>query len=405
MEITGFRFERLTGTLDHAPDEFYEARLSRPIDVYPEFRADTATDVFVGGGSEETETAAAEDGIEISQVFLHVETDAGVTGLAGPVGDDWMANIARFEGLLAGEDPRATERCWDLMYRDAIHGRKGKTVQGMSAIDVALWDAHGKAAGEPVCRLLGGPCRTELPCYASMLGFPVDPDSVRERAAEMKERGYPAQKWFFRYGVGSDHEGKGANEELVRAARETVGDDYDLFFDAWSSWSRNYALDMIDRLAPYDPDWVEEPVQQDRKAVYAELREAAPFPIAGGEHEYTRFGAQDLLSRGAIDVLQMDTMWAGGFTELSHAATLASVHDVPLIPHGHFVPANAHLIAARSEQVCPYVEYLVRWNEQNQFFFADPVKPEDGTVSPPDDPGIGVELDYDVAEECETVEA
>jgi L-alanine-DL-glutamate epimerase-like enolase superfamily enzyme len=405
MEITGFRFERLTGTLDHAPDEFYEARLSRPIDVYPEFRADTATDVFVGGGSEETETAAAEDGIETSQVFLHVETDAGVTGLAGPVGDDWMPNIARFEDLLAGEDPRATERCWDLMYRDAIHGRKGKTVQGMSAIDVALWDAHGKAAGEPVCRLLGGPCRTELPCYASMLGFPVDPDSVRERAAEMKERGYPAQKWFFRYGVGSGHEGKGANEELVRAARKTVGDDYDLFFDAWSSWSRNYALDMIDRLAPYDPDWVEEPVQQDRKAVYAELREAAPFPIAGGEHEYTRFGAQDLLSRGAIDVLQMDTMWAGGFTELSHAATLASVHDVPLIPHGHFVPANAHLIAARSEQVCPYVEYLVRWNEQNQFFFADPVKPEDGTVSPPDDPGIGVELDYDVAEERETVEA
>ena len=119
---------------------------------------------------------------------------------------------------------------------------------------------------------------------------------------------------------------------IARFEDRLVGEDYDLFFDAWSSWSRNYTLDMIDRLAPHDSDWVEEPVQQ------------------------------DLLSRGAVDVLQMNTMWVGGFTEMSHAATLASVHDVPLIPHGHLVPANTHLIAAHSEQVCPCVEYLVRWN-------------------------------------------
>jgi L-alanine-DL-glutamate epimerase-like enolase superfamily enzyme len=398
MEVTDFRFERLVGTQDRHPDEFYEDRLSRPIDVYPEFRAETARDMFVGE-SEDTRSNVTDDGIEISQVFLHVETDAGVTGVAGPVADDWIPHIARFEERLVGEDPRATERCWDLMYRSAIHGRKGKTAQAMSAIDVALWDAKGKAAGEPVYRLLGGPCRTELPAYASMLSFSIDPEDVRERAAEMKDRGYGAQKWFFRYGTGSGYEGKEANEALVQAAREAVGDDYDLFFDAWSSWNRNFALDMIDRIAPYGPDWVEEPVRQDRIEGYVELREEAPFPIAGGEHEYTRFGAHELLSRGAVDVLQLDTMWAGGFTEMCHAATLASVHDIPLIPHGHLVPANAHLIAAHPEPVCPYVEYLVRWNEQMQFFFADPVRPEDGTVSPPNDPGIGVELDYGAADE------
>lgn len=404
MEITGFRFEGLTGTLDRAPEKFYQERLARPIDVYPEYRVETAVEVFLREGTQETDTADTDEGIEISQVFLHVETDAGVTGLAGPVSREWLPQIAKSEDLLRGEDPRATERCWDLMYRQAIHGRKGKTAQAMSAIDVALWDVKGKAAGEPVYRLLGGPCRTDLPAYASMLAYPVDPDSVRERAAEMQSRGYQAQKWFFRYGTGSGHDGKQANEALVRAAREAVGEEYDLFFDAWSSWNRNFALDMIDRLAPYGPDWVEEPVHQDRIDVYAELRDSAPFPIAGGEHEYTRFGAHELLTRGAVDVLQMDTMWAGGFTEMRHAATLASVHDVPLIPHGHLVPANAHLIAAQPEPVCPYVEYLVRWNEKIQFFFADPVKPEDGTVSPPDGPGIGVELDYDRAEEREDIE-
>lgn len=404
MEITGFSFERLTGTLDREPDSFYEERLARPIDIYPEFRAETAIDMFVGEGTEETDVGDVSDGIEISQVFLHVETDAGVTGLAGPISEEWVSLIARFEGLLVGEDPRATERCWDLMYRNAIHGRKGKTAQAMSAIDVALWDVKGKDAGEPVYRLLGGPCRTELPAYASMLAFSVEPEAVREQAAEMKSRGYDAQKWFFRYGTGSGSEGKQANEALVRAAREAVGDEYDLFFDAWSSWNRNFALDMIDRLAPYSPDWVEEPVHPDRIEGYVELREAAPFPIAGGEHEYTRFGAHELLSRGAVDVLQLDTMWAGGFTELRHAATLASVHDVPLIPHGHLVPANAHVIASQPASVCPYVEYLVRWNEQLQLFFADPVKPEDGTVSVPDDLGVGVDLDYGMADEREEID-
>jgi len=403
MEITGFRFERLTGTLDVDPDEFYAERLARPIDIYPEYRRETATDMFVGGGSEETNTAATEDGLEISQIFLHVETDDDVTGVVGPVADKWVPHIAGFEDLLVGEDPRATERCWDLMYRSAIHGRKGQTVQAISAIDVALWDAKGKALGEPVYRLLGGPCRTDLPVYASMLGYPVDPDSVRERAAEMKSRGIEAQKWFFRYGVGSGTEGKQANEALVRAAREAVGEEYDLYFDAWSSWNRTFALEMFDRIAPYSPDWVEEPVRADRIEGYVELREEAPFPIAGGEHEYTRYGAHDLLSRGAVDVLQLDTMWGGGITEMQHVCSLASVHDVPVVPHGHLVHANAHVIAAHPEPLCPLVEYLDRWNRKDQFFFAHELRPEDGTVSPPDVPGVGVAIDEGQVEARETV--
>ena len=168
MEITGFRFERLTGTLDVDPEAFYAERLARPVDVYPEYRRETATDMFVGGGSEETNTAATADGLEISQIFLHVETDDDVTGVVGPVAEKWVPQVAGFEDLLVGEDPRATERCWDLMYRSAIHGRKGQTVQAISAIDVALWDAKGKALGEPVYRLLGGPsCRSMRRCWAT----------------------------------------------------------------------------------------------------------------------------------------------------------------------------------------------------------------------------------------------
>jgi L-alanine-DL-glutamate epimerase-like enolase superfamily enzyme len=390
MEVTGFRFETLAGHLDEPAGSFWEERLSRPVDRYEEFRTETAAENYADD---------PEAPLPVEGTFLFVETDAGVEGLAGPVSERVARYAADLEGLVAGRDPRPAEKLWDLLYRRERHGRKGEPMHAISAVDVALWDLRGKAAGEPVYRLLGGPVDRERPAYASMLGFSVDPEAVRERVEAFADLGYGAQKWFFRHGPGSGEEGKAHNEALVRAAREAVGDDYDLFFDAWSSWERTYALEMIDRLAPYAPDWLEEPVSPDKQNVYAELREAAPFPVAGGEHEYTRWGAHDLLARGCVDYLQPDTMWAGGLTEMRHVCSVASVHDVPVIPHGHLVPANAHLIAAQPRDRCPYVEYLIKWNEINQFFFVDPLEPEDGVVTVPDRPGLGIELDDAVAEE------
>ena len=400
MEITGLRFKELTGTLDVDPDEFYEGRLSRPIDLYPEFGRETATDVYVGEqATEETTTEASEhDRLEITQTFVFVETDLGLTGVAGPISRLWARLAATFEDVLLGEDPRATERVWDQLYRSAVHGRKGKTMQAVSVLDCALWDLKGKQYDEPVYRLLGGPTREELPAYASMLGYSAEPDRVHERAGEFAERGYDAQKWFFRHGVGDGCEGKRRNLDLARAAREAVGEEYDLMFDCWMSWDRTYALDVIPDLAVVDPRWVEEPVQPDKLGIYAELREAAPFPIAGGEHEYTRWGMQDLLEYGAVDLLQPDAFWAGGLTELRHACSLASAYDVPVVPHGHSVPTTVHLVASLPATVCPLVEYLVKWNEKLQYFLADPIQPENGTIDLPDRPGLGIVLDESAIE-------
>ena len=395
MNITGFRFEELTGTLEEPPAEHYAERLSRPIDLYEEFRE--ARDHY-GDGIDRDDAS-----IDVTQTFLFVETDEGVTGMAGPINRGTARLAARYEDLLCGRDPLATEMLWDLLYREAVHGRKGHTMMAISAIDVALWDLKGKTFGEPVVRLLGGPTRETLPTYASMLRFPVDPAAVQDRAADFKERGFEAQKWFFRYGVGSGREGQQHNAALVEAARSAVGPEYDLMFDAWMSWDRTYALEMFDRIAEYNPRWVEEPVQPDKIDQYAELREAAPFPIAGGEHEYTRWGVHELLDRAAVEVLQVDTYWGGGITEMRHICSLASAHDIPVIPHGHSVPANAHLVAAHPPNVCPLVEYLVQHNKQLQLFFDEPVHPEDGDVTVPDRPGIGVDIDEAQVEERRTV--
>ena len=123
----------------------------------------------------------------------------------------------RLRPVLLGRDPVAHEMLWDQMHRIMVHGRQGDAMLAISAVDCALWDLKGRWLNQPVYRLLGGPTRTEVPAYASMLGFTVlDPGRVRERALEYKEMGYTAQKWFFRHGPTSGPEGMRENVALVR---------------------------------------------------------------------------------------------------------------------------------------------------------------------------------------------
>ena len=118
--------------------------------------------------------------------------------------------------------------------------------------------------------------------------------------------------------------------------------------DAWMSWNVPYTLDMAQRLKPYDPRWLEEPVLPDKIAQYAEIRADSVVQISGGEHEYTRYGIKELLDARAVDLMQADTYWAGGISEMQKICTLCSAYDIPIVPHGHSVPANVQLSAALS---------------------------------------------------------
>jgi L-alanine-DL-glutamate epimerase-like enolase superfamily enzyme len=172
-----------------------------------------------------------------------------------------------------------------------------------------------------------------------------------------------------------------------------MGPDSDLMLDCWSSWSLRYAQLMAPRIAPYAPRWIEEPVLADKSEVCAEIRAAVPFPVATGEHEYTRWGMRRLLELGAQDVLQPDIYWAGGITETLKICALASAYDVEVIPHGHSTHATAHLIASQSPALCPLLEYLIKWNTIHQFFVTPKLAPEDGYVALPEGAGMGMEID------------
>ena len=383
MKITDVRLHLVSGTL---PFEgvFWEERLIQPIDVYPEYRARQRKEMRSTDGA----------GLPISSVFIEIETDEGITGIGGPT-SIYVAFIAfrQFRDLLIGEDPVATERLWDIMYRSAVHGRKGEAMFAISVIDCALWDLRGKWANAPVYQLLGGPIRKEIPSYASALGYSIEPERAFKQAKAFADEGYKATKWFVRNGPADGHEGIRKNVELIRTLREAVGPDVEIMIDAWMSWDVPYTVRMSELLLEYRPYWIEEPVMPDKIDQYAEIRERSLVRTAGGEHEYTRWGIKQLLDVRAVDFVQADTYWAGGISELQKIITLGSVYDIPVIPHGHSTPANAHLSAAAPILNVPWIEYLVKWNEVHQHFLKNPLKPVNGLITVSDRPGLDMELD------------
>jgi len=383
MQITKVRLFKLSGTLEHQ-GEFWEERLVRPVDIYPEHKAEGATWLEKVGEGQYRNTA----------YFVQIETDAGVYGIGGPIPEEQAYIINRqLAPLLIGHDPLAIERLWDRMYRMQVHGRKGVAMMAISAVDCALWDLKGRHFNAPVYTLLGGPTRTTIPAYASALGYSLDPELVQERAQMMVQQGYQATKWFFRDGPTDGVAGIARNLRLVRTLREAVGPDVDIMLDAWMSWDVPYTIQMAARLEEYQPRWIEEPVLPDKIAQYAEIRRNVRIPISGGEHEYTRWGLKMLMDAGACDVLQPDIYWAGGISEMMKIIAIASAYDLVVIPHGHSTPASAHLIAAWPQTTCPLLEYLVKWNEIHQFFLKNPLQPINGVVTLPTTPGIGMDLD------------
>lgn len=394
MKITRVRLLDVRGEMAF-PGEFWEERLVRPLDLYPKHRNDPPGYLRQLG----------EGRYQMQSGFVRIETDEGVYGIGGPIPREYAFIIAtQLTSLLVGEDPLAIELLWDRIYRAQVHGRKGPSMMALSAVDCALWDLKGKYLGQPVYRLLGGPTRETIPAYASALGYSVEPERAAARAKELVADGWKATKWFFRHGPGSGKEGIEKNVAMVRALREAIGPDVDLMLDAWMSWDLPYAVQVGRRIAEYQPRWLEEPTLPDKIDVYAQIRRAlAPLgiPVSGGEHEYTRWGLKLYMDQQAVDVLQPDIYWCGGISETLKICALASTYDLPVIPHGHSTPATCHLIASQPPNLCPLLEYLVKWNTVHQWFLKTPVHPEHGevAVSALDRPGIGMELDETKIEE------
>ena len=188
MQIADVRVLQLEGVLEH-DGPFWEERLIRPLDIYPEHKHE-ARETHAGAGAGPPASAAV--------LSSKIEADTGEIGIGGPFGEtEGRIILSTFRPLLMGQDPLAIERIWDRLYRSAVHGRKGIEMMALSVVDCALWDLKGIHFNAPVCSLLGGPVRPEVSAYASALGYSLEPDLVAERVRMIADLGYRATKWFF----------------------------------------------------------------------------------------------------------------------------------------------------------------------------------------------------------------
>ncbi len=332
--------------------------------------------------------------VNASALYLKIKTDQGLEGLYGPVDKEAAIVVdQQLRNFLMGKDPLAGETLWDQMHRMNRHSRHGHFMMAISAVDNALWDLRGRFFNTPVYRLLGGPTRSAVEAYGSCLGFSLEPEVMRKRAAQLKTEGFRNQKWFLAYGPGSGTEGMQKNVSMLEHLRQAVGEDVEIMCDAFMGWDLNYAIAWAKQVEKYRPRWIEEAFQPDKIDSFAQLRRATHIPIASGEHIYGRWETHEYLKAGALNVVQTDPEWCGGVSELVKICALGSVYDAQVIPHGHNIHAALHVVASQSPMTCPLVEFLI--NKMGSYYHFDkyPIAPVQGKITLSDRPGFGMELD------------
>jgi L-rhamnonate dehydratase len=341
---------------------------------------------------------------------VEVETDTGLVGLgnvalapriAKAIIDQYLAPHA------LGQDPWDYEYINQRMYR-ATHawGRKGVAMAAISAVDIAIWDILGKAAGQPVFKLLGGRTKEKIPCYYSKL-YRTDLGEMQREAETYLKQGFKAFKMRFGYGPAHGQQGVVENLKSVEAVREVIGYDNDLMLECYMGWNLEYAKRICPKLEKYQPRWLEEPVIADDIDGYAELNQLTSIPISGGEHEFSLLGFKQLLDKKAVSVVQYDTNRVGGITMAHKINALCEAYQVPVIPHAGQMH-NYHL--TMSSLNCPMSEYFPMFDVEvgNELFYyifeGEPVA-ENGFLQLRDDvPGLGLKLRTDYLDQFRIVE-
>jgi galactonate dehydratase len=315
-----------------------------------------------------------------TKAYVKLETNHGIFGWGEITGLDPNVACKLLESLfelLDGENPTRIEHLWQKVYRSHRDMRGGAFMTHcLSAIDMALWDITGKLWGVPVYRLLGGPTRDKI-------------------------RVYPTAK-ATKPGTGGPHEFSGTPErvenlvKMVKDARERVGRDGYVIFDAHSSMPPPLLIQFANAIGPYDVLFIEEPAVPGTVEVFMRIKEAIHVPLGAGERDRTIWGMLPYLQHKCLDVLQPDGAHTGGITQMKKIATVAEAYMTPIAPHCTCselgLTASLHATAAvpffliheayLDGHIMPPGVARKNWDVD-----------KDGFASLPQGPGLGVEID------------
>ena len=352
-------------------------------------------------------------------IFAKLTTADGIAGVGEAYGVPFDPHhVARliedvFGRYLEGEDPHDTERIWRRVYSSGYSQHPDLTLMGvLSALEMACWDIVGKAAGQPVYKLLGGRMHERLRTYTYIYARSgdradvyQDPDLAAERAVEYLAQGFTALK-FDPLGPYSAFDGRQPSlaaldrcERFMKQLRAAVGSKADLLFGTHGQLTAAGAVRLASRIEPYDPLWFEEPVPPDAPEEMGKVARATRVPIAAGERLATKYDFARLLAAGGAAILQPNLGRVGGLLEAKKIAALAEVQHVQIAPHLYCGPvvgaANIQLAACTPNFLI--LEGIERWQGLHAQLLRRPIRWEEGYVIPPTEPGLGVELDEAVA--------
>lgn len=322
-------------------------------------------------------------------IAVRVSTDEGIMGWGYncTLGEGSEALKSHLENDLApaflGKDPFLVKRVWKETYLDRHYtGITGVAIQGVAALEIALWDIIAKACGQPLWRILGGYSGDRIPVYSTdggWLGF-SEPE-LADNAKHIKAEGFHG----FKMKVGKPD--LDADCARLAAVREAVGPRYPVMIDANGRWDLVTARRAMRRLEAYDPYWLEEPLHPFDVAGHAALAGAIDTPIVVGETVYEPRMFRDFIAAGALGIAQPDVLKLGGIAAWMEVAALARVHGIPVVPAGwNQMQIDAHLMAAIPHGL---MMECIPWLGR---IFERPVVLDGGYVRVPLEPGAGTDI-------------
>ena len=351
-------------------------------------------------------------------ILVKLTTDDGLTGwgecYAASVGPEAMRAVIEdvFTRHMAGESPEDIEKMYRRAYSSGFTQRPDLTVMGaFSGLEIACWDILGKARGRPVWALLGGMMNERIRAYTYLYPLPhhdltefwVSPDMAADSALDAVNRGYtaikfdPAGPYTMRGGHMPAMSDISLSVAFCKAIREAVGDRADLLFGTHGQFTTAGAIRLAKAIEPYSPLWFEEPVPPDNAAQMARVAQATSIPVATGERLCTKAEFAPVLRQGAAAILQPALGRAGGIWEMKKVAAMAEVYNAQMAPHLYAGPvewaANIHFAASIPNLLmCETIE-----TEFHGALIKNAIRVEDGFVTPHDTPGLGIEVDEDLA--------
>jgi L-Ala-D/L-Glu epimerase len=330
----------------------------------------------------------------LTNAIVEVETDDGLIGLGEAPGhpniDTVLEMLKLVTPLVVGEDPANVSRILRRARMQGGHHFAHSMNIAIAAVEMALWDLVGKAAGAPLHRLWGGLERSQVPYYWYIPVPERDAETARRQAADGVERGFRTMYLKIGFDVAAD-------VALVKAVREEVGPDVAIRVDANEAWSAFEAIDALRAFEEVDLEFLEQPIDMHDFAGAAALRERTRTKIGANQSAWELHQVAELLAARAADAIVTDPHQLGGLARFRDAAAMCEVARVPLIKHsfadlGITTAATLHVLGALP---APVLAHQTHFTILEHDLLATPFKFVDGCLEVPTAPGIGVELDRD----------